>query len=200
MSQQLRAGKSTSLLRRRPSSGLSAFNRPHTAAPGEGRFVKFKRGQSASISIETKSNLQHRFRKGSRLLISNKSTTRRYVTPAADNRNKLKNNTADVNRILPPLRLQSKQNMDVNIKALKFNRPGTAPVTKSNCKMKAYQRLHTHLSMSRNEKHQLMQNREKERENRRAEVYAMNKVLREAFEADFAAFMERMHAGRDNAE
>ena len=109
-------------------------------------------------------------------------------------------NLAEEKSFTTTLTSQSKQNMGVNIKALKFNRLGTAPVMKSNCKMKAFQQFHTHISLSRDEKHQPMQNRQKEREKQRAEVYAMNKVFREAFEADFAAFMERMHAGRDSAK
>lgn len=71
------------------------------------------------------------------------------------------------------------------------NRPRTAPVISRRSSSTASRRLNSTKSLTRNEKHELLQVKEAYREIQRAEIYAINKVLREDFEAKFAERMER---------
>ena len=71
------------------------------------------------------------------------------------------------------------------------NRPRTAPVISKWSSSTSSRRLNSTKSLTRIEKHELLQVKEAYRESQRAEIYAINKVLREDFEAKFAARMER---------
>jgi len=71
------------------------------------------------------------------------------------------------------------------------NRPRTAPVISRRNSSTTSRRLNSTKTLTRIEKHELLQVKEAYREIQRAEIYAINKVLREAFEAKFAARMER---------
>jgi len=71
------------------------------------------------------------------------------------------------------------------------DRPSTAPIVtrrESDTPTQGFQRLHSEQSFTRLEKHQLMQD---DKDRRRAEVYAVNKVLRDTFQTKFNMYMER---------
>lgn len=140
-------------------------------------------------------------RQSSNMIVENKGLTTRPQTAMSDNlpaRNllKLRNSNLVVStgskRVAINTRLIETALCSNPIKTQNLtNRPRTAPVISRWSSSTLSRRFNSTKSLTRIEKHELLQVKEAYREIQRAEIYAINKVLREAFEAKFAAHMER---------
>ena len=114
--------------------------------------------------------------------ISNELKPRKAKVPATSNRN-----TTAINTRLMDRNIQSNSSS----LCIKPNSTRTVLVISTRNSSRVSQRLHSTKSLTRFEKHELLQKKEAQRQSTRVEIYAINKVLREAFEVKFAATMKQ---------